>query len=106
VDSGRWKKWLQESETGRDFSQLKRDRQLWLLRTGARYIWMSAPVVAERARLYDNLRASGINAEGEVLKAIDEAMEEFFVPFNLHDSLPGIAGVLRDYAGAARGDAR
>ena len=106
VDSGRWKKWLQESEAGKDFSQLTKDRQLWLLRTGSRYIWMSAQVVAERTRLYDNLRAGGIDAEGEVLRAIDEAMDEFFIPFNLRDSSLGIAGVLGGHAGSARSDAR
>jgi D-tagatose-1,6-bisphosphate aldolase subunit GatZ/KbaZ len=106
VDSGRWKKWLQKPEEGRDFSHLTKDRQLWLLRTGSRYIWMSPSVVDERARLYDNLRATGVDAEREVLKAMDRAMDEFFVPFNLRNSLPRIASVLHDHAGAAHGDAR
>jgi len=106
VDSGRWKKWLQESEEGRDFSQLQKDRQLWLLRTGSRYIWMSPSVVAERAKLYDNLRAHGIDAEEEVLKGIDEAMDGFFVPFNLGDSSPKILSVLGDYTGSSGGYAR
>lgn len=104
VDSGRWKKWLQESEEGKDFAQLQKDRQLWLLRTGSRYVWTSDSVVTARAKLVDNLRSRGTNAEEEVLKGIDEAMDEYFVPFNLSDSLPEIASALGDYT--SRGDTR
>ena len=96
VDSGRWRKWLHESEVGKDFSQLQEDRQLWLLRTGSRYIWMSPSVVAERAKLNDNLRARGIDVEEEVLSSIDGAMDRFFVAFNLSNSWPEIAGALGD----------
>jgi len=98
VKSGRWKKWLQGSEAGRDFSQLTEDRKLWLLRTGSRYVWMTPPVITERAKLYGNLRTSGTDAEGEVLGAIDVAMDDFFVPFNLSESLPLIADVLGVHA--------
>ena len=94
VDSGRWKKWLQESEARKDFSQLQKDRQLWLLRTGSRYIWMTRPVVGARARLDENLRARDTSAEEEVLKGIDAAMHEFFVPFNLRDSTTAITDEL------------
>lgn len=102
VDSGRWKKWLQGSEVGKDFFQLQEDRQLWLLRTGSRYIWMSDSVMAERAKLAKNLGSYGMDAEAEVLKGIDEAMDEFFLPFNLSDSSPDIVSVLGDNTG--RGD--
>jgi tagatose-1,6-bisphosphate aldolase non-catalytic subunit AgaZ/GatZ len=106
VDSDRWKKWLHKSEVGKDFSQIDRDRQLWLLRTGARYVWMSPSVVAGRTKLYDNLRTCGINAEEEVLGDIDKAMDAFFVPFNLEDSSSKIESVLKDYADSPRGAAR
>ena len=104
VDSGRWKKWLQESEVGNDFSQLQEDRQLWLLRTGSRYIWMSPSVVTERAKLYDNLRAQGIDAEEEVLRSIDEAMDRFFGAFNLSNSWPEITNVLESRFTLDQGD--
>jgi len=106
VDSDRWKKWLQKSEMGKNFSQIDRNRQLWLLRTGARYVWMSPSVIAGRTKLYDNLRTCGMNAEEEVLGDIDNAMDAFFVPFNLGDSSSKIESVLKDYADPARGDAR
>jgi tagatose-1,6-bisphosphate aldolase non-catalytic subunit AgaZ/GatZ len=106
VDSGRWKKWLLESETGKDFSQLQKDRQLWLLRTGSRYIWMTAAVVATREELYNNLGVRGIDAEVEVLRGIDTAMDEFFIPFNLRDSRPAITAELGLQVDTPKGDAR
>jgi len=104
IDSGRWKKWLLESEAGKDFSQLQEDRQLWLLRTGSRYIWMSPSVVTARAKLYENLRAHGIEPEEEVLRSIDEAMDRFFGAFNLSNSWPEIASVLESCFTLDRGD--
>ncbi len=52
IDSARWKKWLLEEEEDDDFSRLSPERQLWLVKTGARYIWAAPQVVAARQKLY------------------------------------------------------
>lgn len=85
IDSGRWKKWLLPDERGKDFDKLADDRQLWLIKTGCRYIWEKPEVVASRNRLTENLEDNGIHAETIVLTSIEKAMEKYFYSFNLVD---------------------
>ena len=85
IDSGRWKKWLQAEEEGKDFDQLTESRQLWLIKTGCRYIWEKPEVVAARTRLMENVDNNGIDAESVVLMQIEKSMDKYFYNFNLVD---------------------
>jgi tagatose-1,6-bisphosphate aldolase non-catalytic subunit AgaZ/GatZ len=71
IHSSRWKKWLLEGESANDFYANPKERQLWLIKTGCRYIWENTEVLAARARLYRNLRINGIDAEEVLLLHIE-----------------------------------
>lgn len=83
INSGRWKKWLQEGEYNQDFYALEEQRQLWLIKTGCRYIWTKPEVEIARVRLYHNLEYNGIKAEEIVLSRIEKSMDKYFHSFNL-----------------------
>jgi tagatose-1,6-bisphosphate aldolase non-catalytic subunit AgaZ/GatZ len=83
IASNRWKKWLSLEESGKGFDALSPDRQLWLVKTGCRYIWENPEVVAARSRLYANMALWGIRAEELVLTRIGQAMDRYFHAFNL-----------------------
>jgi D-tagatose-1,6-bisphosphate aldolase subunit GatZ/KbaZ len=83
ISSHRWKKWILQGESSADFYSNKVDRQEWLVKTGCRYIWENAEVVATRARLYRNLEINNIDAEHIVLFHIEQAMDKYFHRFNL-----------------------
>jgi len=85
IDSGRWKKWLLANEDGNNFSSIDDDRQLWLIKTGCRYIWTKAEVEVARTCLYENLQRNGIKAEEIVLSKIEKSMDKYFYNFNLID---------------------
>lgn len=82
-DSNRWCKWLQGDEKGCDFDALKPERQMWLIKTGCRYIWQHPEALVARQRLYDNLRRSGYDPEQVVLSRIERDMDKYFYAFNL-----------------------
>jgi tagatose-1,6-bisphosphate aldolase non-catalytic subunit AgaZ/GatZ len=83
--SGRWKKWLLPEEMGKDLLELPRERKMWLVKTGCRYIWAQPEVVAKRALLYENLKRNGYFPEDIVLTAIERALDKYFRAFNLVD---------------------
>lgn len=83
IHSGRWKKWLNENENANDFYANSVERQEWLVKTGCRYIWENPDVVANRARLYQNLRGQGIDPDIIVESTIERAMDRYFYRFNL-----------------------
>jgi D-tagatose-1,6-bisphosphate aldolase subunit GatZ/KbaZ len=83
IDSGRWKKWLQDDEKGLGFNSLNEERQNWLIGTGCRYIWQNPLVVIARQQLYENLESNGIYAEEIVLSRIQRDMDKYFRNFNL-----------------------
>jgi D-tagatose-1,6-bisphosphate aldolase subunit GatZ/KbaZ len=83
IQSGRWKKWLLEGESADNFYDNAKDRQVWLVKTGCRYIWENPNVVAARARLYSNLAQNGIDAEAILSLHIEKAMDKYFYKFNL-----------------------
>lgn len=85
IVSNRWKKWLLPDESNTDFKSIDYERQLWLIKTGCRYIWENDSVVAARTKLYGNLERNGIDAESIVLSKIEKAMEKYFYSFNLVD---------------------
>jgi tagatose-1,6-bisphosphate aldolase non-catalytic subunit AgaZ/GatZ len=85
IDSNRWKKWLLPEEEGKDFDSIAYERQLWLIKTGCRYIWEKPSVVAARARLFENLEDNGVEAETIVLTPIEKSMDKYFYSFNLID---------------------
>ena len=87
IDSGRWQKWLQPDERGRDFHALSAERQLWLAQTGARYIWMHASVVTARDRLYENLSQVMPDPHAYVVDRITRAMDKYVNAFGLFDAV-------------------
>lgn len=87
VDSGRWKKWLQPEERGREFADLSDERRSWLAQTGARYIWTHPDVVEARRRLYSNLEVMTPDPHAHVVERIARAIDKYVVAFNLLDSL-------------------
>jgi tagatose-1,6-bisphosphate aldolase non-catalytic subunit AgaZ/GatZ len=85
IKSNRWQKWLLEGETADNFYANIPDRQLWLIKTGCRYIWENAEVIAARTKLYRNLAQNGTDAEEILLLTIEKAMDKYFHKFNLVD---------------------
>jgi D-tagatose-1,6-bisphosphate aldolase subunit GatZ/KbaZ len=85
ITSHRWRKWLHDGESATDFYANAYDRQEWFIKTGCRYIWENAEVVASRNRLYKSLQYNNIDAESIVLSHIEKAMDKYFHKFNLVD---------------------
>jgi D-tagatose-1,6-bisphosphate aldolase subunit GatZ/KbaZ len=85
IKSNRWKKWLLEGETADNFYANSPYRQLWLIKTGCRYIWENPEVIAARTRIYRNLAQNGIDAEEVLLLTVEKAMDKYFHKFNLVD---------------------
>ncbi len=83
VASGRWEKWRLPEEAGLEFAGLSSERRRWLVRTGCRYIWTDARVLAARARLRANLAAHGIDAEAAVRERIGAVVEKYLRAFGL-----------------------
>ncbi|MFH1068660.1 MAG: class II D-tagatose-bisphosphate aldolase, non-catalytic subunit, partial [Candidatus Glassbacteria bacterium] len=90
VRSGRWEKWRLEDEKGKPFGELAPLRREWLVRTGCRYIWTDPQVLNARQRLYQNLSGMGIDAEGQVIGAVEHSMHKYFDKFNLRGTLKRI----------------
>ena len=84
-ESNRWKKWLHGEEVGKDLKEVDPDRQLWLVKTGCRYIWQTPEALVARQMLYDNLEHLGIHAEEVVLMRIEHNMDKYYRAFNLID---------------------
>lgn len=85
IESGRWKKWLNQTETGKSFEQLSDLRQEWLVKTGCRYIWEKPEVIAARSRLFTNMKNNGIDADKILITHIEKSMDRYFNKFNLID---------------------
>lgn len=81
--SGRWRKWLHGDEPGKEFAELTPDRQLWLVKTGCRYIWQHPEALVARQKLYENLTRCGYKPEEVVLGRIERDMDKYFHAFNL-----------------------
>jgi tagatose-1,6-bisphosphate aldolase non-catalytic subunit AgaZ/GatZ len=86
LNSGRWKKWLQPDEVSLPFQNLSEQRRLWLVRTGARYIWTERNVLAARERLYENLGEVLPDPNAYVVERIVESIDHYVNSFNLFDS--------------------
>jgi len=91
VDSGRWKKWLQPDERGKDFSALSAERRAWLAQTGARYIWTVPAVIAARQSLYANLALAMPDPHTYVIDRIVSSMDCYVRNFHLFDGLTILA---------------
>jgi D-tagatose-1,6-bisphosphate aldolase subunit GatZ/KbaZ len=85
IDSQRWKKWLNESESSENFYANSNLRQEWLIKTCARYIWENADVLAARNILFDHINNHGIDADEILLSHIEKAMDRYYHKFNLVD---------------------
>ena len=88
IRSGRWEKWRHPDEMGKSFSELSDERQSWLLKTGARYIWTDGAVLAARQRLYTNLKKDGFDPHGFVVKRITQQILKYCRAFNLYGTVP------------------
>lgn len=106
VESGRWMKWLQPGEEGKEFGNLDPARQMWLIRTGSRYIWTASEVQKARARLYANLEPYR-DADAYVLWRIKESILRYYHKFNLigfsQRALQGLSTLPRRAYGAELG---
>jgi len=96
INSNRWKKWLLDSETEGDFSELSGDRQKWLLQTCSRYVWAQKAVVEAKLKLYKNLKNQDMDGEEMVLRRIDKVMEKYIASFNLVGSTTKIEQMLKE----------
>ncbi len=83
IDSNRWQKWLGKDENPNDFYANTPERQLWLVKTGCRYIWQNEDVLVARKFLYENVESWGIKAEAILLSHIERSMDKYFHKFNL-----------------------
>jgi len=90
IDSERWKKWINVDESANDFYSIEKGRQVWLIKTGCRYIWENPEIVAARSKLYINMENHGIKSEIIVQTGISQAMDRYFHKFNLVN----VAGLL------------
>ena len=80
VESGRWRKWLDEAEAGTAFDALPEARQRWLVGTGARYVWTDPAVQTARNQLYEHVapyRDAGAYVQWRLRTAILEYMHAF-----------------------------
>lgn len=87
VASGRWQKWLQPDERGRDFAALSPQRRQWLAQTGARYIWTQPGVLAARDCLYLNLQPALGDPHDIVVDCIAQVMQTYVGAFNLRNAM-------------------
>jgi tagatose-1,6-bisphosphate aldolase non-catalytic subunit AgaZ/GatZ len=87
VASGRWMKWLLPAEQDVPFSELSSDRRLWLVATGARYVWCQPSVTDARRQLLDNVGQILPDPHGYVVEYIERAIEHYIHAFNLFDAL-------------------
>lgn len=94
VASQRWQKWLQDDEKSLDFQSLSPNRQLWLLKTGARYCWTDPAVLEGRQILFQNLSHSIPDPNEYVINRICKAVDKYLLHFNLFDSQLLITGNL------------
>lgn len=90
IRSGRWRKWLHPEEAGRPFDRLSDERQNWLLKTGARYIWTDRKVREARKRLYANLEKDGFEPHRYVVERISQQILKYCHAFNLYGSIPAL----------------
>jgi tagatose-1,6-bisphosphate aldolase non-catalytic subunit AgaZ/GatZ len=86
IQSGRWRKWLQPTEIGRDFGDLSAGRRLWLTQTGARYIWTTPPVVEARRTLYGHLALVMDDPHRVVVDAVARSIQNYVDAFGLFDA--------------------
>jgi len=87
VSSGRWKKWLQPEEKGKEFSDLSSVRKNWLIQTGSRYVWATPSVETARKKLYQNLSPIFNDPHAYVVDRIANSIDNYLVAFHLFDSL-------------------
>lgn len=88
IRSGRWRKWLHPEESAEPFDELPAERQNWLLRTGARYIWTDRKVMEARKRLYENLAKDGFDPHRYVVERISQQILKYCRAFNLYGTIP------------------
>lgn len=81
VESGRWKKWLQDGEV--DIKSMDKKRKEWIIGTGSRYVWAKPEVKCSKMQLFKNLELNGIDAENWVTLKIESGIDKYLREFNL-----------------------
>lgn len=81
LDSGRWKKWMQEDE--KDFQSLSPQRKDWIVMTSSRYILAQPQIQYSINRLYKNLQSNGLSPREHIWSKIEAVMDKYFKEFNL-----------------------
>ena len=87
IDSGRWKKWLNEQEKSEDFESLEQTRKDFLIESSTRYVWTVPAVVEARAKLYGNLNLAMSDPNGYIVERIAMVLEKYVTSMHLFDSL-------------------
>jgi len=85
--SGRWRKWLQPQEEGRALHELPAERRLWLVQTGARYVWADPSVQAARRTIYEHLSLVTPEPHAFVVAEVARSIERYVDAFGLYDSM-------------------
>ena len=85
VKSGRWKKWMVDGKDKLTPEEIFKDEALTLLITeiSGHYTFNNPRVKAEIAKLYENLKVSGIDGEKYVIYKIQAAVDHYVECFNL-----------------------
>jgi hypothetical protein len=84
--SNRWQKWLLPAERGVAFADLEPARRIWLVQTGARYIWTDEGVQGARRQLYANLATLLPDPHQFVLRHIALAIDAYVNAFGLFNA--------------------
>lgn len=100
IDSGRWKKWVLEGESPDNFESIHPQRQLWLIKTGCRYIWEKPSIAAARSRLFENLRNAGFDPDAVLDAHLQQILDKYFSNFNLKGLNTLITQQIKNYAQA------
>lgn len=85
VKSGRWKKWMVDGKDKLTPEEIFKDEALTHLITeiSGHYTFNNPRVKAEIAKLYENLKVSGIDGEKYVIYKIQAAVDHYVECFNL-----------------------
>jgi len=81
VESGRWKKWLQDGEV--DIKSMDKKRKKWIIGTSSRYVWAKPDVKCAKMQLFKNMELNGIDAENWIMLKIESGIDKYLREFNL-----------------------
>lgn len=85
IESRRWEKWLSEEQASKTNDEVFADVTLAkeILDLGGHYTFNIDEVKTERAKLYENMKKIGIDADRFIIELIKESLNRYAVGFNL-----------------------